>query len=69
MLWQIDENFIAAYQASYGFTEDGVPLPPEKILENSKPKEPEEKKKNVRLLICIYNFIVSVCKQKVFVPL
>lgn len=43
---KIDENFIAAYQASYGFTEDGVPLPPEKILENSKPKEPEEKKKN-----------------------
>eukprot|EP00794_Sanderia_malayensis_P000200 gene200-814_t len=43
---KIDEDFIAAYQASYGFTESGEPLPPEKILENSKPDAASEQVKD-----------------------
>ena len=44
--FQIDQDFIASYQATYGFTETGEPLPPE-ALTDAKNEGPDSKEAKV----------------------
>lgn len=50
LIFQVDENFIAAYQANYGFTETGEPIPPEVLAERERE---EAAKLQQKLEVCI----------------
>ena len=65
--FQVDEDFIAAYQANYGFTETGEPLPPEELAK--KQEEANEAVDKVLSTHCLYSMKIhtlseTICKNK-----
>ena len=57
---QVDEDFIAAYQATYGFTETGEPIPPE-VLAAKEKEEAEKLQQKIEVVDLGRFFLKHIC--------